>query len=408
MVTTEPQTGRRIRVAWVGPCDIERIAHRIPQDFSSRFHPATWIRNAALALSGRSDVELHLITHDKRFLRDYAFEDDGVWYHLLHAPMPRVPRPVALYQLDRRKYYRVLRHIAPDIVHGHGTENAFSYVAVTSGFTHVISIQAIIRDLVRQYRRVSRRMLEHLIVQYVERYTVRRASNVIIKAPFAEGFVRSLNARARVFLLENIVHEAYFGVESDPALPKTSITFVGTLIQTKGVEELIRAFHVVSARHPSATLDLFGAGIGTYQPDVLQPLVSDGPGSARIRFHGQQPADRIAQHYRTAAMLVLPSYFDTSPNVLAEAMVAGVPVVGTRVGGIPFIIRADETGQLVPLGDGQALVDAMMRYLDNPELARAHGDGARREGRTRWAEARYVERLLEIYREVIGDAQGRR
>lgn len=73
-------------------------------------------------------------------------------------------------------------------------------------------------------------MLEHLIVQQVERYTVRRASNVIIKAPFAVEFVRSLNSRAKVFLLEIIVHEAYFAVEPDPsARPKASIAFVPSL-----------------------------------------------------------------------------------------------------------------------------------------------------------------------------------
>jgi glycosyltransferase involved in cell wall biosynthesis len=401
MVTRAHREARPLRVAWIGPYDIEGIAHRIPQAFSSRFHPATCSRNAVLALARRPDVELHVVAHDKRFRRDYAFEEGGIRFRLLHAPVPLVPRPLALYQLDRWKYYRALAEIEPDVVHGHGTENAYSYVAVTSGFPHVISIQAIIRDLVRQHSSVTRRMLEHLVVQHVERYTVRRASNVIIKAPFAGDFVRSLNVRAKMFLLENIVHEAYFAVERDRSAPKTSIAFVGSIMQTKGVEDLIRAFHVVSPHHPGVTLDLFGTGVGAYERQVARPLADGGPGATRIRFHGQQSADRIAQHFRTTAMLVLPSYFDTSPNVVAEAMVAGVPVVGTDVGGIPFMVRGGDTGQVVPLRDQQALVDAVAVYLDDPELARTHGDRAREEGRRRWGETRFVDRLLEIYREVI-------
>jgi glycosyltransferase involved in cell wall biosynthesis len=392
---------RPLRVAWVGPFDIEAIAHRVPQSFTSRFHPATWIRNAALALAGHPDVELHVLSHDKRFERDYTFEERGIRFHLLHAPIPAVPRPLALYQLDRWRYYRALREIAPDIVHGHGTENAYSYVTVTSGFPHVISIQAIIRDLVRQYRRVSRRMLEHLIVRGVERYTVRRAANVIIKAPFAEAFVRSLNPRASLFLLENIVHEAYFAVERDQAAIGPRVLFVGTIIQTKGVEELIRAFHHIAGRVPGASLELIGTGDEAYVRNVVRPLADSGPGAARIRFLGQRSSAEIAREFQTAAMLVLPSCFDTSPNVVAEAMVAGLPVIGTDVGGIPFMIRDGETGRVVPLRDERALVDAIAGYLDDRPLACRHGELARAEGRARWTRERFVDRLLAIYQEIV-------
>jgi glycosyltransferase involved in cell wall biosynthesis len=397
MVTGRAGRDRPLRVAWVGPYDIEAVAHRIPQAFASRFHPATWIRNAALGLAKRSDVELHVLSHDKRFDRDYAFEEEGIHFHLLSAPAPLVPRPVVFYQLDRWKYYRTLAAIAPDLVHGHGTENAYSYVTVTCGLPHVISIQAIIRDLVRQYRRVSRRMFEHLLVRAVERYTVKRAANVIIKAPFAEAFVRSLNRRAGLFLLENIVHEAYFAVEHDPSAVGPRVLFVGTIIQTKGIEELIRAFHLVSGRVPDATLDVVGTGTDAYLRSVVRPLAASGPGAARIRFLGQLSPHDIAREFETTAVLALPSFFDTSPNVVAEAMVAGVPVVGTNVGGIPFMVRDGETGRIVPLRDERALVDAVTEYLVNPEVARRHGHRARAEGRARWTEDRFVGRLLEIY-----------
>lgn len=399
------RVGRRLKVAWVGPYDIEGLSHRVPGISGGPFHAATWLRNAARGLAKRGDVELHVLTHDRRFPGDCSFEDGGVHFHLFRAPVPAIPRPLVLYQLDRWKYYRALRRLAPDVVHGHGTENAFSYVAVTSGFPHVISIQAIIRDLLRQYTRLSRRMLEHVIVRHIEQYTVRRADNVVIKAPFAEEFVRSLNSKARIFLVENIVHEAYFGVERDAAAPRSSILFVGTLVQTKGVEDLVRAFHAVAPQHPGATLDLVGTGTEAYVSRILRPLIRAGAGAGRIRLHGRRDATQIAGHFRDAAMLVLPSYCDTSPNVVAEAMVAGVPVIGTDVGGIPFMIRQGETGQIVPPRDRAALAEAMSLYLRDTGRAREHAERARREARERWTESRCVDRLMTIYRELANGSR---
>lgn len=388
-----------MRIAWVSPYDVMSLAHRMDQDFPKPFHPATWLRNGALALVEQPGIELHVLNHDKRFLRDYHFTDNGIHFHFFHASIPQIPRPVALYQLDRWKFYRALNEIKPDIVHGHGTENLFSYVAVTSGYPHVISIQSIISRMVWQYRRISRRAMEHFIVQFVERYTVRRAQNFIIKAPFAESFVRRLNPTAPVHLLENIVNDVYFDVRRRPVSTPRKIIFIGVLINIKGVEELIKAFNQVAPDHPDVELHLFGTGTQAYVEGVLKPLSQ--PQSGRIFFRGQVPSKQIAEEFEDAAMLVLASYNDTSPNVVSEAMVAGVPVIGSNVDGIPFMITHDRTGQIVEVHDVEKLAAAIRRYLDEPDLAKRHSTAAQEEGKKRYGKERYVGTLLDIYRSII-------
>jgi glycosyltransferase involved in cell wall biosynthesis len=390
-----------MRIAWIGPYDINRIAHRLDEQFETPFHPATWIRNAANALARHPDVELHILMHDKRFSKDYRFTENGIHFHLFHAPIPQIPRPLALYQLDRWKYYAELKTINPDIVHGHGTENIFSYIAVTSGYPHVISIQAIIENLVKEYKRISRRMFEHMIVQFVERYTVRRAKNFIIKAPFAASFIRKHNTKASIHLLENIIHERYFAVERIKQGSIKKIVFVGTLINTKGVEELIAAFHIIAVEFPDTELHLIGTGTTTYVDSVLTPMIRSGPGRDQIILRGHLSENDIAELYAEAAMLVLPSYFDTSPNVVAEAMVSGVPVIGTDVGGIPFMVNTGKTGTIVPLRDAQKLTESMKIYLSNPALAEKHAQAGRSEARTRYGEQRFVDQVLKIYRSII-------
>jgi glycosyltransferase involved in cell wall biosynthesis len=393
-----------LRVAWVSPPDVHSVAQRLEGIDASAFHAATWIRNATRALARHTDIELHIVSHEKRFPKDYRFEEGGVHYHYLHAPLPQVPRPVALYQLDRWKYYRELDAIKPDLVHGQGTENLFSYIAVTSGYPAVISVQAIISHLFRQYRRVSRRYFEHAIVQFIERYTIRRARHLIIKAPFVESFVRSLNPDARLYLLENIIHEAFFAVRRELGRQRNRVVFVGTLINTKGVEELVGAFQRVASEFPSLELHLVGTGTHAYVDGVLKPLIASGPAAGRVTLHGQLSSERIAALFGQASMLVLPSYSDTSPNVIAEALVAGVPVIGTDVGGIPYMIEHDRTGLLVPVRDVDSLAAAMRRYLQNEALAEEHARRGSDRARARYGEERFVRSLMEIYAEVLNSA----
>ena len=390
-----------MKIAWIGPYDINSIKHRIDQQFDKSFHPATWIRNAANALVEVPGIELHILMHDKRFKKDYRFMENGIHFHLFSTPLPFIPRPLALYQLDRWKYYKELETIKPDIVHGHGTENLFSYVAVTSGYPHVISIQAIIAHLVKEYKRISRRMLEHLVVQYIERYTVGKAQNFIIKAPFAESFIREHNSSAPVYLLENIIHERYFEISRNQNTINRKIVFVGTLINTKGVEELIDAFHVLARGFADIELHLIGSGTNSYVNNVLHPLALNGNGKNRIFFRGQLPADKIAEIFSEATMLVLPSYFDTSPNVIAEAMVSGVPVIGTDVGGIPFMVNHNETGLVVPLRNAESLINAMKLYLSDSGFAEKIGKNGQLKARLRFGSKRFVDQLLSIYGSII-------
>lgn len=391
-----------MRIAWISPYDVMSLADRMDQDFPKPFHPATWLRNGALALVEKPDIELHVLSYDKRFLRDYHFTDRRIHFHFFHVAVPQIPRPIALYQIDRWKFYGALKEINPDVVHGHGTENLFSYVAVTSGYPHVISIQSIISHMIWQYRRISRRALEHFIVQFIERYTIRRAQNFIIKAPFAESFVRRLNPTAPVHLLENIVNDAFFGVRRRPASARRRIVFVGVLINIKGVEELIKAFNQVAPDYPDIELHLFGTGTPAYVNGVLRPL--SRPYADRIIFRGQVPSEQIAREFEDASAVVLASYNDMSPNVLAEAMVAGVPVIGSDVDGIPFMITHDRTGQIVPMHNVEKLAAAVRRYLDDPRLAERYSAAAQEEARRRYGKERYVETLLDIYRSAIKNA----
>jgi glycosyltransferase involved in cell wall biosynthesis len=98
-----------------------------------------------------------------------------------------------------------------------------------------------------------------------------------------------------------------------------------------------------------------------------------------VRHLPFMPKDRLLRHYREAALCVVPSLWDNSPNTVYEAMAAGRAVVASRVGGIPELVADGETGLLVEPGDADQLAAAVTRLLRDAGLRQAMG----RAGRSR-------------------------
>src|SRR5690606_1940170 len=118
----------------------------------------------------------------------------------------------------------------------------------------------------------------------------------------------------------------------------------------------------------------------------------------RITWEGRQSIDVVAQHMRNAWLLLVPSIcYDTSPLVLPEAAAAGLPVVGSRIGGIPEGIDEGESGVLVEPGDAAMLAAAIERLHAEPDRVRAMGRAARARFERRMSAAPAYERLLQIY-----------
>jgi glycosyltransferase involved in cell wall biosynthesis len=83
-------------------------------------------------------------------------------------------------------------------------------------------------------------------------------------------------------------------------------------------------------------------------------------------------------------------------------MAAGVPVVASAVGGIPDQIRHDKEGLLVPPGDTDALADALLALLRDPDRARRLGEAGRRRATSRFNHATMVRQIEDVYRDILG------
>jgi glycosyltransferase involved in cell wall biosynthesis len=118
---------------------------------------------------------------------------------------------------------------------------------------------------------------------------------------------------------------------------------VGRLSPEKGQAGLLQAFAKLRPRHPELQLRLVGDG-----PDraSLETLVKELGLSDAVTFVGRLPEEETLAEIARANLLVLPSFMEGLPIVLMEAMAAGVPVIASRIAGIPELVEDDETGLL--------------------------------------------------------------
>ena len=145
----------------------------------------------------------------------------------------------------------------------------------------------------------------------------------------------------------------------------STITCVGRLSPEKGQTGLLRAFARLRSKHPDAVLRLVGDGPDR---DALERLASDlGIGGA-VTFAGRLPEQETLAEIARADILVLPSFMEGLPIVLMEAMALGVPVIASRVAGIPELVSDGKTGLLFAPSDWDELAHCMERLLGDKAL----------------------------------------
>jgi rhamnosyl/mannosyltransferase len=186
-----------------------------------------------------------------------------------------------------------------------------------------------------------------------------------------------------------------------PSTRPRTVLYLGRIDRTsawKGVHVLVRAFAELDDL-PDARLRLVGGGDAVPDQAKLAAQLDIGD---RIEFAGELTGQDLAGAIRAAAVLVLPSLSEAEchPMALIEAMACGTPVVGSEIGGIPYIIQPDVTGLLVPPGDVPALAAACRRILVDGALADRLGAAGRRRAVERYAWPTLTDRYLEIFRSL--------
>lgn len=228
------------------------------------------------------------------------------------------------------------------------------------------------------------------------RGTMRYASAVTVPSGFLQEVFRRYGIRSEI--VPNIIDVERFrpGIHADfAAEPRLIVARNLELIYD--IPTALRAFRLVRQAVPGARLTVAGSGP---EEHVLASLANELGIAGAVHFCGRMDRDEMAALYRSAAIVLNPSRVDNMPNSVLEAMASGVPVVSTRVGGVPFILRDGETGLMVPAGDAQAMASAVLRILTDATLAKRLRDAALSDVQ-QYTWSRVRQRWIAIYAAVL-------
>lgn len=206
--------------------------------------------------------------------------------------------------------------------------------------------------------------------------------------------------RSGVTVIHNGIDCSHFtslAIMQDERFPKPYLLNVGNYVPHKGQDILLAAFSQIAERFAEVTLICVG---GTDNSEWLGRLIAQAQDlglSKRVRFLENQLQSEVATLMRNAACLVHTAREEAFGLVIIEAGVFGLPVVATRVGGIPEIIASGNQGLLVPPGDPDTLASSIAIVLTAPDEAVAMGQKLY----DRVAEQFSIEVMITRYRETL-------
>ena len=247
-----------------------------------------------------------------------------------------------------------------------------------------------------------------------------RAYNLLNRwsLPAADGVVTVCEAFARDLSVAGVpqkrIHVQHNSIRPEPATSweeskllrqrlgiadeEALVITVGRLSREKAQMDLLIAFNQLLKTNPDTRAKLVIVGEGPERGRLAASAASLGL-SDRVMFTGE--VGNVQPYYGAADVFVLPSHSEGSPYVLLEAMAAKVPIVATVVGGVPEMVKDEESALLVRSRDPRALASAIARILVDPELAGRLTEKAYTLATTSYAPETQIRSLLKLYLSLL-------
>ncbi len=355
-------------------------------------------RYLADELAGHPDVRLTVIAPGGRHGETICEQWDGFSVYRIGKKGPASFLPGTLYDIAAGKRYlrSLLREVNPDIVHFQG----ITFLAADCAKPNVLTIHGIAeKDAMWNNRWRILRWPRWLLLKLTEEYGRRRVPNIILISEYVRQF---LPKKKQTWLIDNPVADSYFDVErkSEPG----RIFCCCRVRPLKNILGLIQAFALIAGRFPDSQLRIAGTPEAAYLKVCERQVAANGL-QDKVHFLGNISIEKVQFELSKANCLVVPSFQENAPLTIAEAMAAGVPVVGANVGGIPGMVEDGRTGLLIDPYDTRNICETVSKILSDEALAGSMGQCARQAAEKRFKASVVCEKTLQVYREILKQTQ---
>ena len=343
----------------------------------------------------KDDFELHVVSVPQGLTKDIQIEKDGFRFHFLSTPSLPIARPRQLFRVLNG--LRKLREIAPDLVHCQDNM-ALALAAILSSYPCLFTVHGVKRH--EAGKRTGWARWSASADAIIELYVHKHFQSFVCISDYTR---RVLDERKQLFSISNPVRSIFFQISRNGVPCSPMLLFVGGLSPLKRPMDLLLAHRELRSRFP--TLETVFCGVpednGYFQQ--IQQQTTEG-----ARFVGHVQGNELVDWLSRSTALVLPSSQENLPIVIAEAMAAGVPVVASRVGGVPEMVEHERTGFLCDVGDTEGLVRRLEYLLSNPILRAEMGKMARQKALNTYHPDLIACQTTNVYRTMLSKGNSER
>jgi len=297
------------------------------------------------------------------------------------------------YIANVRRIKRIVNDFRPDILHAHYVS---SYGLVGSLLDYHPFIISVWGSDIFDFPKTSS-FHKHLV------------RSVLAKADFILSTSNIMALETKKYTNKE-VFVTPFGVDCEafkplPELKPKDKMIIGTIKALKpkyGIEYLIRAFKILSDRHPDMPLELWIGGEGYLRTD-LEELVRSLGICDKVKFLGYIPHQEVPKYLNafTVSVSVSVSESESFGVAVVEAQACGIPVVVSNIGGLPEVVKDGETGFIVPPRSPEATAEAIEKILIDSELKRKLSINARNFVLKKYNWNDNIQLIIDVYRKAV-------
>lgn len=389
-----------------------------------------WISSLEIELKKR-DIELGICFYMGESCETKKETLNGTTYYILPRPSKtflytlitiagKIERSSQMHErIAIPNLLNVVNDFHPDIIQVFGSENIYGLIAKYVKIPVILHIQGILstylnaflppfvswRDYINQMKSIKGRLrfVSEKIAWQRNSYTEKRIFESIKyfmgRTEWDKRVVSLLNPKAKYYYCSEILRDTFYSLDAQRILPERPI-FVTTISSQlyKGFDLVLKTARLLKNIW---NYDFEWKVFGDINPIVAKKICGIIPETVNVHLLGVASAETIQESLLQATSYVHTSYIDNSPNSLCEAMILGVPIISTNVGGIPTLVENGKTGFLVPSNDPYQMAYLMKFLFDKKNINISLGKSAKEVAMQRHNRKIIVNRVLEIYDDVI-------
>ena len=398
---------------------------------ANSYNGGGWITSLETEIRKRDGIELGVCSY-AHVPEMNKVEKDGAVYYLLPRPKKTLKYTVETIfskpEVSTFKHEKlampalldVVNDFRPDVIQVFGTENVYGLVA---GYVHVpvvLHIQGILTACANSFLppTVSWKMylfkdmkirnilwrLSNMFALYrnciTEQRIYRAVKYFIGRTALDKRITGILNPSAKYYHCDEIIRENFYIGSDARNLPEKPV-FVTTISSQlyKGYDMVLKTAGCLKNIIGNFEWKVFG----DVDPEFTERIFNIRHEDVNVHLMGVGSADRIKEALLSSTAYVHTSYIDNSPNSICEAMLLGVTVIATFVGGVPSIVEDGKTGILVPANDPYQMAWQMAYLFNHQHTNIEMGESARESALKRHDKEMIVNKMLQIYRDMLND-----